>query len=315
MCNAWNHPPDCTCGWGGPGHSGVSGHSSRVVHSSYASDFCRCTTCPRCRANVYFIRHNGGSVYVDSLGVPWPRHGCFAQTAEYDSLHALRAHVGGNTNEVWLAIVLQADRLAKQTQLSLKEQAGRIFHVRVPGDRLSLAGELVLVSRRKRIIHALRLGREVVAFVDLDGVVELGQTVCPVCGKSRNGLADHMRSKHPNVPYDPNDRVVRIPWHKPEVVTVSGEKKSAPQRPEPARPSPAKSALPRVVQRGEQSDKSIQPFRRQVSGSSGEQSDSRPPWQPQIVAPGKDGVWRHQVSEQNTQQRHVDDDGEEADFD
>jgi len=24
MCNAWNHPPDCTCGWGGEGHLGIS---------------------------------------------------------------------------------------------------------------------------------------------------------------------------------------------------------------------------------------------------------------------------------------------------
>tara|TARA_Y100001934_G_C11848619_1_gene538526 strand:+ start:390 stop:614 length:225 start_codon:yes stop_codon:yes gene_type:complete len=24
MCNAWNHPPGCTCGWGGEGHLGVN---------------------------------------------------------------------------------------------------------------------------------------------------------------------------------------------------------------------------------------------------------------------------------------------------
>lgn len=36
------------------------------------------TNCPKCNEKVYFIRHNGGSVWVDSLGWPWPKHQCFA---------------------------------------------------------------------------------------------------------------------------------------------------------------------------------------------------------------------------------------------
>ena len=39
-------------------------------------DFCRLTTCNRCWESVYFIRHNGGSVWVDELEWPWPKHGC-----------------------------------------------------------------------------------------------------------------------------------------------------------------------------------------------------------------------------------------------
>jgi hypothetical protein len=30
-----------------------------------------------CGASVYFVRHNGGSVWFDSLGKPWPKHSCF----------------------------------------------------------------------------------------------------------------------------------------------------------------------------------------------------------------------------------------------
>ena len=34
--------------------------------------------CPVCGDEVFFIRHNGGSMYFDPpLGWPWPRHGCF----------------------------------------------------------------------------------------------------------------------------------------------------------------------------------------------------------------------------------------------
>lgn len=35
------------------------------------------TRCPKCRQMVFLVRHNGGSVWLDELGWPWPRHGCF----------------------------------------------------------------------------------------------------------------------------------------------------------------------------------------------------------------------------------------------
>lgn len=35
------------------------------------------TTCPECREPVYFVRHNGGSVWFDQLGEPWWKHACF----------------------------------------------------------------------------------------------------------------------------------------------------------------------------------------------------------------------------------------------
>jgi hypothetical protein len=36
-----------------------------------------CTACPKCGCAVYFIRYNGGCVWVDELGIPWPKHECF----------------------------------------------------------------------------------------------------------------------------------------------------------------------------------------------------------------------------------------------
>lgn len=33
--------------------------------------------CPKCRRLVYFVRHNGGSVWLDELGQPWPKHPCY----------------------------------------------------------------------------------------------------------------------------------------------------------------------------------------------------------------------------------------------
>jgi hypothetical protein len=95
MCNAWNHPPGCTCGWGGDGHLGTGATGShdlvrefipQIRQFSYQergltgyhhenSDFCRPTHCPECGEDVFFVCYNGGSVWLDPpLGWPWPKH-------------------------------------------------------------------------------------------------------------------------------------------------------------------------------------------------------------------------------------------------
>ncbi len=39
---------------------------------------CFSTDCPKCGCEVFFIRHNGGSVWIDPpLGPPWYKHSCF----------------------------------------------------------------------------------------------------------------------------------------------------------------------------------------------------------------------------------------------
>jgi hypothetical protein len=76
MCNALNHSPDCDCGFGGD--TGGGGWS--YVRESWRyrdDDFCRPTSCPVCGAAVFFVRHNGGSVWFDELGPPWDKHACF----------------------------------------------------------------------------------------------------------------------------------------------------------------------------------------------------------------------------------------------
>lgn len=57
---------------GGPS---VSAEGWARVHVE-RDDFCHPTKCPECRADVYFIRHNGGSVFVEQLGPPWRKHPC-----------------------------------------------------------------------------------------------------------------------------------------------------------------------------------------------------------------------------------------------
>ena len=81
MCNAWNHSATCNCGFGGEGHSGGQG-----ITGSSSEDSCRLSTCKHCGKSVYFIRHNGGAIWVNPpLGSPWPKHPCYGLSDENHS--------------------------------------------------------------------------------------------------------------------------------------------------------------------------------------------------------------------------------------
>ena len=92
MCNAWNHPPGCTCGWGGEGHLGRSSGTGLLpvpmLRPILQSQFPTATSftnpnanCPVCGAGVYFYQSPaGGRVFFDELGPPWPKHPCTDQS-------------------------------------------------------------------------------------------------------------------------------------------------------------------------------------------------------------------------------------------
>lgn len=79
-CNAWNHPAGCDCGWGGDtgGSEAVGGISASQVVSDGLTEFVRPNaTCPLCGAQVfYYESSDGGKVWFDELGPPWPKHPC-----------------------------------------------------------------------------------------------------------------------------------------------------------------------------------------------------------------------------------------------
>ncbi len=64
--------------------SSISQDKKKVEYSKF-EDFCSQTKCPICEQKVFFIRHNGGSVWVDVLGKPWPIHTCFQNMAKSHS--------------------------------------------------------------------------------------------------------------------------------------------------------------------------------------------------------------------------------------
>ncbi len=68
--------------WGGCTEGGGAAKDFSGYSRSEES-CCFCTTCPKCGCDVYFIRHNGGSVWIDPpLGPPWHKHPCMDQAPE-----------------------------------------------------------------------------------------------------------------------------------------------------------------------------------------------------------------------------------------
>lgn len=140
MCNAANHGPDCRCGWGGEGHAGQGGggffptenwfRRGASLEWRYSQGLCRPTSCPVCSQPVYFVRHNGGSVWFDELGAPWPVHPCLAngrrpKQVDYQVLVLEQAGALEQGNSGALLYLLKQRPSARLAQVQQVTQLGK----------------------------------------------------------------------------------------------------------------------------------------------------------------------------------------------
>lgn len=200
MCNAYNHRPGCTCGWGGEGHLGRSDSRGSWSKSSYGSvfvsakrewrdrDFTRPTTCPMCHERVFFIEHNGGCVWVDELGWPWPKHGCFDKpeqaTYAFSKWSFLKASGVANPKlGVVTRLTPDADILSSEVvlQIRLNDSSRLSLVLRWIPCEPSLLGALVIISREDNLLLHPTYGE-----ISFHSATELpgdqnGWTRCPRC--------------------------------------------------------------------------------------------------------------------------------------
>jgi len=136
-------PLGCRCESG----SGLGSKPLRSIYLSYETTFCRPSKCNICGAQVFFVRHNGGCVYLDELGWPWPRHGCYAAAADVRTTWApaagteIKVMIGVVEKEMWF-------RDSKNRFLSIRLQTNELMCCQIDGKGPS-PGDLVQVRRSK----------------------------------------------------------------------------------------------------------------------------------------------------------------------
>ena len=141
------------------GNNTYTNNQNRERFKSY-KDITKKTSCPICKQPVYFIRHNGGSVYVDELGWPWPKHGCFDNSNVpkwYNNFY----QVSKVKNEALTGVITEVS--SKIGILLLFIDFGRIGKGKIEIDKTmlsdSIIGLLVLIKfTEKEIVFSTNFG-------------------------------------------------------------------------------------------------------------------------------------------------------------
>lgn len=178
MCNAWNHAHSCTCGWGGEGHLGRNYDRHEYSNRYKLTDsFCVRSPCPHCGQYVYFVRHNGGSVWFDELGKPWPKHSCFYITssptrAQKDINDGISNWLAKLTDPlIGIVIEVPTDE-SKYISVYCSDDAVHKMRVLVKFSVNGFLNEFVIISSAERKLVRPYLRMETVLDIDNEEVIK-----------------------------------------------------------------------------------------------------------------------------------------------
>lgn len=150
-------------------------------------DFTRPTRCPKCDKDVFFIRHNGGSVWVDPpLGWPWPKHGCFDQPHEPTRKFSMwTAKSSGLTNPKLgiIARVRDENRFEEPIiEIQFTDSSRASLILRFTPATSSLLGALVIVSTEDSLLlHQEHAEIPFHSFTSFQASGADGYYTCPHC--------------------------------------------------------------------------------------------------------------------------------------
>lgn len=139
---------------------------------SCSSSSCHATKCPECDEEVYFIKHNGGSVWLDPpLGQPWQKHGCFDFDDERlksnyqrasrarETLAAMTKNADKNDRKILGVVVSVKFRMDQydnvKTRIILKNNNNKNLELFILGDGRGLLGEVCFYSSKNQTISLL----------------------------------------------------------------------------------------------------------------------------------------------------------------
>jgi ribosomal protein S27AE len=189
-------------GGSGTGATDYSGYN--VSHDST----CFSTHCPKCGEEVFFIQHNGGSVWIDPpLGPPWYKHSCFdapsttttrtSLSAEY-KLSGLDIETEAETGQV-IGIVksTRVDILKRYTDIRFETGKREASNIRLEHNAGFLLGKLCIYDPNNAEIRPVDEPSYVYAIYN-PSPPNPDLVDCPKCGVKLNprNLYKHLRRQH-----------------------------------------------------------------------------------------------------------------------
>jgi len=170
---------------------------------------CFSTNCPECGDEVFFIRHNGGSVWLEPpLCPPWYKHGCFDNFSKLYSKHNLfvdyniseKTLHNSKSTEIILGIIkaTYVDNLKKYTDLVLETGKAGTKGFRVKNNAGFLFGKLCIYDRKYGEIWPIDEPAYLFKIYDHEKKQGAELQKCPQCNASLNpkNLSKHLRVQH-----------------------------------------------------------------------------------------------------------------------
>lgn len=186
--------------------------------SSNATDFsgynisrestCFSTHCPKCSCEVFFIKHNGGSVWIDPpLGPPWYKHTCFDITQDSNGTKSLledyRLSIGNRQNEKESNLIIgivkstRVDVYKRFTDIHFETGKNEIRNIRLQHNAGFLLGKLCVYDEINSEVFPLDETQYIFAIYKAPSL-NVDFVKCPKCGISVNlgEIENHLRLKH-----------------------------------------------------------------------------------------------------------------------
>ena len=195
-------------------------HSSGACHPNLHKTFtdftkehhalesvCYLTHCPVCHVAVFFVRHNGGSVWLDGpLGAPWHKHACFnnyernSETLMPESSNQLyplstMENYGGSAGVIRFARVMEDH---ESTECILETGGEGAYFLDIKNNAGYLLGRLCELENDKHIITPSDAPELKYAITKIKRAKKLNTTFCHICRSeiSLKKLKKHLRLVH-----------------------------------------------------------------------------------------------------------------------
>lgn len=162
---------------------------------------CFSTQCPRCNDSVYFIRHNGGAVWLDSpLGPPWYKHICFdlvGSNKDKDSLYEeKRKNIVTDVSSNEAVCVICSTKILKNrdfTYAILEAGESKGMRVKIKNNADYLLGKICILSIDKKFIWPIDEPQLIFLILEVSDI-DFGYVFCSICGEmvKRKNLDKHL---------------------------------------------------------------------------------------------------------------------------